>query len=242
MIKTRYTLFALFSYSLGFSQRNRDTLALAEDHNTPIVPRNFKRDLNERYSGNNFNYDVGDGESQNLLARFFTWLSDWLQRVFGIDLPSGTAHVLEIIIYILLGLLAIYLLVRFLTGEQASAIFSKKATSFGNLDLSEEHIENIDLDTLLATALSQNNYRSAIRYQYLKALKTLSKKEIIVWQYEKTNQDYQNEISLPDIKSVFKEISYLYDYVWYGEQEIDEQRYVAAQVKFDLINKLDSNG
>ncbi|GGW33283.1 DUF4129 domain-containing protein [Arenibacter certesii] len=242
MIKAHSTFCTIFSYSLGFPQRNKDTLALAEDNSTAIIPRRFKGDLNERYSGNNFNYDVGDGESQNLISRFLTWLSDWLQKLLGIDLPPGTAQVLEIIVYILMGLLAIYLLIRFLTGEQASAIFSKKATSFGNLDLSEEHIENIDLDSLLATALSQNNYRSAIRYQYLKALKTLSQKEIIVWQYKKTNQDYQNEISRPDIKSVFKEISYLYDYVWYGEQEIDAPKYRAAQIKFDHINKLGGNG
>ncbi|MCM4168843.1 hypothetical protein KCTC52924_02539 [Arenibacter antarcticus] len=242
MIKIKRTLCALFLFSLGYSQGNRDTLALNEDHNTPISIREFTTDLNDKYNGSDFNYKIGDGESQNLLSRSFIWLTDWLKTMLGIDLPPGTAQILEIIVYILMGLLAIYLLVRFLTGERASAIFNKKAISFGNLDLSEEHIENIDLDSLLANALSQNNYRSAIRYQYLKALKTLSVQQVIVWKYEKTNQDYENEISTPSIKSVFKEVSYLYDHVWYGEKEIDELKYRAAQLKFDLINNHSSNG
>lgn len=242
MIKTQHILYAFFISFLGLSQEKKDTLALSEDRNSPIAIKTFLADLDQKYNGREFNYEIGDGESQNLLARFLTWLGDWLNRAFGIDLPPGLSQILEIIIYVLMGILAIYLLVRFFTGEQAFAIFNKKATSFGNLDLSEEHIENIDLDALLADAISQKNYRSAIRYQYLKALKTLSLQQIIVWQYEKTNRDYENEIHTPSTKAVFKEISYLYDYIWYGEQEIDEPKYKTAQSKFDLINNPGNNG
>src|SRR5690554_5687171 len=189
--------------SSGYSQGNRDSLALAEDTEMRIDIRSFGENLDQKYKGKDFNYDIQDGESQNLLARFFIWLMDRLKSIFGIDLPPGTARILEVIIYILMGLLALYLLIRFLTGEQASAIFRKKSTPFITFDLSEEHIENIDLDALLEDAVAQKNYRSAIRYRYLQVLKTLSQKQIIAWQYEKTNQDYEVEINLPRIKGLF---------------------------------------
>lgn len=208
----------------------------------PIEIRSFGEDLNQKYKGKDFNYDIKDGESQNLLARFFTWLMDRLQNVFGIELPPGTARILEIIIYVLMGLLALYLLIRFLTGEHASAIFSKKSTPFITFNLSEEHIENIDLEALLEDAVAQKNYRSAIRYQYLRVLKTLSQKQIIAWQYEKTNQDYEGEINLPQIKGHFKEVSYLYDHIWYGEQHIDEQKYRIAEGKFNVLINADPHG
>lgn len=223
--------------SSGYSQGNRDSLALAEDTEMRIDIRSFGENLDQKYKGKDFNYDIQDGESQNLLARFFTWLMDRLKSIFGIDLSPGTARILEIIIYILMGLFAIYLLIRFLTGEHASAIFRKKATAFTRFDLSEEHIENIDLDALLEDAVAHKNYRSAIRYQYLKVLRALSGKQIITWQYEKTNQDYEREINVPQIKGLFKEVSYLYDHIWYGEQDIDELKYGAIREKFaQLIN------
>lgn len=209
---------------------------------SPIQLRSFGDDLGQKYGGNDFIYDTRDGESENLLSRFFTWLMDRLNTIFGIDLPPGTARILEIIIYVLMGLLAVYLLIRFLTGEQAFAIFRKGSVPFMTPNLSEEHIENIDLDTLLGDALAQKNYRSAIRYQYLKVLRSLSGKQIITWQYEKTNQDYEREIHIPQIKGLFKEVSYLYDHIWYGEQDIDEPKYRAAQEKFVQLINTDTYG
>lgn len=58
---------------------------------------------------------------------------------------------------------------------------------------------------------------------------------MIRWQYEKTNLDYQNEISTPSVKSIFKEVSYLYDYIWYGEQPIDETKYRTAEARFTTL-------
>lgn len=199
-------------------------------------------DLSQKYTGKDFNYNIKDGESQNILDRFFTWLMDKLQNVFGIELSPGVQKVMEIAIYVLLGLLALYLLIRFLTGERASAIFRKDATSFARFDLSEEHIENIDLDALLGDAVAHKNYRSAIRFQYLKVLKTLSQKQIIIWHYEKTNLDYEKEINAPEMKGLFKEVSYLYDHIWYGQQDIDEQKYHVAETRFKLLINMDTHG
>src|SRR5690606_7261386 len=113
------------------------------------------------------------------------------------------------LIYGLMGVLAIYLLIRFLTGENASAIFRKKETTIVNPNLAEEHMESLDLDALISDAIQQKNYRLAIRYQYLKTLKTLSKHQIIEWHYEKTNKDYENEIKALKIRLLFKDVSYL---------------------------------
>lgn len=209
---------------------------------TAIDLRSFGAELDKKYKGKDFDYEVQDGETQNMLARFFTWLMDRLKNIFGIDLPPGTAKILEIVIYVLMGILALYLLIRFLTGEHASAIFRKKATPIATFDLSEAHIENVDLNTLLADALAEKNYRAAIRYQYLKVLKTLSRQQIITWQYEKTNQDYEKEISAAQIKGPFKEVSYLYDHIWYGQQDVDEEKYRAAEDKFALLINTDTYG
>lgn len=236
---TLYSFLFLFSWS---AQEETDTIAINEDLEGTLVLRSLDENLAQKYQGNEFNYDIKDGESQNLLARFLNWLMNGLKNVFGIDLPPGITQILEYLIYFLMGALAIYLLVRFLTGESASAIFRKKATSFTNINLAEEHIESLDMDVLISDAIHQKNYRLAIRYQYLKVLKTLSRQQIIEWHYEKTNQDYEKEINVPETKLHFKEVSYLYDHIWYGEQEIDEHKYRVAQLKFAHLNNVGVNG
>ena len=239
LVATFYCFFILFP---GLAQGEKDSVPLPQDTNTKLVLRTLDENLSEKYQGKEFNYDIKDGDSQNLLARFLNWVMNGLRNVFGIDIPPGITQLMEYLIYGLMGALAIYLLIRFLTGENASAIFRKKEAPAINLNLAEEHIESLDLDTLISDAIQQKNYRLAIRYHHLKVLKTLSQHQIIEWHYEKTNQDYEKEIKVPETKLLFKDVSYLYDHIWYGEQEIDEFKYKAAQMKFVHLNNISTHG
>ena len=135
-----------------------------------------------------------------------------------------------------MGILALYLLIKFLVGENLSSVFTKKAVPVFDMELSEEQLAQVDLDALLQTALEKRDYRLAIRYQYLKVLKILSEKNIIEWNFDKTNLDYQKEINVPRTKVAFIEVSNLYDHIWYGEQELDEIKYHVAQRRFKTLN------
>ena len=211
-------------------------MQLKEDTDQAINQRTFDGQLSEKYQGEEFNYDIKDGDAQNLIERFLQWFFQTLRDNFGINIAPEVMQIIEYFIYILMGSLVIYLLVRFLIGEKVSSIFKKNSPGIIDLNLSEDHIENVDLDELLNKALGQKDFRLAIRYQYLKALKTLSQKSIIDWHFEKTNWDYLKEISTPSIQSLFKEVSYLYDYIWYGEQLIDEEIYGAAEARFRALD------
>ena len=227
-----YILFMCVSFC--FSQAEKDSIPI--DKSSSLVERKLSDNLDEKYQGDEFDYDVKTGEAENLLARFFNWLGRILRNTFGIDIPPGAFKVMEIIVYILMGGLVIYLLIRVLINEKFNSIFTKKAKSIIDIDLAEQHIENIDLDALLSDAIKQGEYRLAIRYQFLKVLKLLSQKNLIDWHFEKTNSDYQQEIEKPDIKARFKEVAYIYDYIWYGEQEIDTNKYNAANALFGLLS------
>ena len=243
MIKFQYaTIFCFLVHYSGISQGVRDSLAMPVDTTTNMALRTFQGNLVEKYQGKEFNYNLKDGESKNLLSRLISWLLDVLNNVFGIDLPPGTIQVLEYIVYFAMVLVAIYLMVKFFCGENASAIFRKKATSSMDINLEEEHIADLDLDSLISEAQTHRNYRLAIRYQYLKVLKTLAQQQLIAWDYEKTNLDYQKEIDLPKVKVLFRDVSYVYDHIWYGEKEIDEERYKAVQHSFTSLYNMKANG
>lgn len=241
MIKLYFAiLFLCFSF-FGFSQEEKDSLQLIEDTSQILETRSFNQELSEKYSGEEFDYSSTEGETQNLISRFFLWLNNLLKDTFGFNLDPAIFKILEIIIYIAAGILAIYLLARFFAGENLSSLFSKKATSIIDINLSEEHIENIDLDAKIKEALIQKDYRLAVRYHYLRTLKNLSLKNIITWEYEKTNSDYQNEITVTELKPLFQEVSYLYDYIWYGEQDIDENGFKTAEKHFTEIENRTPN-
>lgn len=197
----------------------------------------FKEEINKRYSGRDFNYNNHDTGGvnllQQLLRKFFGWLSD----TFGFDVDFIDYQTLEYIVYGLLATGALYLIIKFLLQSPMNSVFkieNKNMEAFGYL---EEDIQQVDFDNLIKSALKDSNYRLATRYLYLKALKDLTNKNIIDWHYDKTNSDYLNEISDDNIKHLFKRISYIYDYVWYGEFAIDEQAFTKNQVDFSTLNK-----
>lgn len=232
MRKILLSLIALFLLSLGFSQQDRDSVRLKMDTGQVLEIRDFDGVLNEKYKGGDFLYDRKDGEAQNLLALFLSWALNGLQSVFGIDLPPYLLETMEYLLYFFMGILAIYLLVRFFVGENWSSLFTKKAEIVTDINLSETHIDVVDLDVLIQSAVMQGNFRLAVRYHYLKTLKLLSQKGLIEWHYEKTNMDYLNEIGSATLKSGFREVSYIYDHIWYGEKDVDAANYQKVQMRF----------
>ncbi|WP_405383283.1 hypothetical protein [Maribacter sp. LLG6340-A2] len=236
----KYTLLILsyiwFTYC-SFGQISKQS-AIPVDSNSTIVPKEWTEDLSQKYTGEEFNYTLKTGESQNLLARFITWIGQGLQSIFGIELSPQALQLIERIIYLLMVILAIYLLVKVLTNENFNAIFTRKAKNLSTVNLTEEHIETIDLNKLLSDAIQAQNYRLAIRYQFLLTLQKLSKHDIITWHFEKTNTDYFSEIKEKNLQQGFKKISYLYDHIWYGEQIIDSNRYKQYTIEFESMNKL----
>jgi hypothetical protein len=145
--------------------------------------------------------------------------------------------VVEFLVYLLLTIFIGYFIIKLLLGQNTSSFFNRKTATVNPLTIDEEHIEHLNLDTFIDDALAQKNYRLAIRYMYLKALKELSSNNIISWHFEKTNNDYYNEIKDPLLKDNFKKVSYLYDYVWYGEFDLDEIGFTNAQKDFERLTK-----
>ncbi|WP_321538612.1 hypothetical protein [Flavobacterium piscinae] len=65
----------------------------------------------------------------------------------------------------------------------------------------------------------------------------MSYKNMIEWDIEKTNSDYLYELKEPLFKSDFEYVSYLYNYIWYGEFELDEPTFEKAKSAFEKIIK-----
>ena len=202
----------------------------------------FKENFKENYSDSDFNYSINDTGGINLMQRVLRKFFNWLGDVFGFDIDFIDYETLEYIVYGLLGVIVLYLLIKFLLENPVSSVFKTENKDIEGFSYVEENREQIDFENLISKALKEKNYRLATRYLYLKSLKSLANKQIIEWHYEKTNSDYLNEIKDSQLKTLFKRVSYIYDYVWYGEFPIDEESFNKNKADFNDLIKTTQHG
>lgn len=215
-----------------------------------VIPRDssnidvtyFKDNFKDHYSGDDFNYAINDTGGINLMQRILKKFFDWMGDLFGFDIDFIDYKTLEYIVYGLLGVIVLYLLIKFLLQNPVSSVFKTENKTIDGFSYVEENIEQIDFDKLISKALKANNYRLATRYLYLKSLKVLANKKTIEWHYEKTNSDYFNEIKDSKIKALFMRVSYIYDYVWYGEFPINEASFNKNKDDFNQLIKTSQHG
>lgn len=236
LVNRLFPILFLLLNTLCTNASEKDSLSVAVD-SSKLAPLHFSEDLSQKYSGSDYDYDSMQGEAENFLGRAISWFFDKIGQIFGIHLTPGMYEIIKLIVYSLLIIFAIYILVKLLVGDNASSLFSRQSKLVAPLNIQEEHIENVDLDTYIKNALKEENYRLAIRYMYLKSLKLLSLNNLIEWHFEKTNTDYYQEIENISLKENFKKASYLYDNIWYGEYSLDKNGFENAQKDFERLNQ-----
>lgn len=242
MIKTFFALNLDLAHGLLTTQGlNRGLDSITQNKikidSSQITVTPFKEGINDRYNGNDFNYDINDTGGINLLQSLLSKFFNWLRDVFGININFIDYKTLEMIIYGLLAVGALYLLIRFLLENPIGKIFKEPETTFDGFKYVEEHITEVDFEKLISQAISDGNLRLATRFLYLKSLKSLASKQIIEWHFDKTNNDYLNEIKNAETRQLFKKISYVYDYVWYGEFPLDRQQFEHNKQHFSQLQK-----
>lgn len=111
--------------------------------------------------------------------------------------------------------------------------FQKKNESLPiDINNAEQLIQSADFEQLISEIEKQGDTRQSIRLYYLWLLKDLKESELIVWLPEKTNADYLSELKQEALRKQFSYLSYLYNYIWYGEFSITDEDYLAAKNAF----------
>jgi hypothetical protein len=97
--------------------------------------------------------------------------------------------------------------------------------------------EEDNLDELIATAEQQGNFRQAVRYRYRKLLKDMDERKLIKLDAKRTNWDYVSSLSGNPLKKQFLLLTRAYEYIWYGEFNINNEQYEYVKTEFQAINK-----
>ena len=182
-----------------------------------------------------FNYNREEG-GKSFLDRLLEKIGRLLKSLFGIGNLNKAADVTVLIFKILCGLVVlvvIYFIIRLLMNHKGKWFFKKKNESITiDINNTEQLIQLADFEQLISEIEKQGDTRQSIRLYYLWLLKDLKDKELIDWKPEKTNADYLSELKNENLRSKFTYLSYLYNFIWYGEFSIGDEDYITAKKAF----------
>jgi len=164
---------------------------------------------------------------ESLWQRILRWIYEFFRLVNKGGKP------LEYIIYVLLFVILLIVIFKLLGLDYQTLVLRKKKTTVGDIPVFEEDIHTLDIQALIDESIRNRHYRFAVRWLYIKLLKTLSEKDMIEWEINKTNTDYARELRNTDRYKPFNRLTFIFEYVWYGEFEPDKEGLLKYKSEFD---------
>lgn len=236
-----FLFFLSFTLFVQLSFAQQDSLSVKNDDSKIEVRKITENDLKTYKEDKAFNY-IEEIEEESFIQKFQRWLQNILTKIweaiFGVGTATGFLYfVFNILPYILLAFLVFLLVKFFLKVNSRNIVYGEQKNASFQFTEEEHIIKNEDINALISEAIKNQNYRLAIRYYYLQTLKYLTEKSIISWEPEKTNEDYIKEISKDSLSADFKNVTKIYDYVWYGEFGIDQLKFEKLKSTFETVNK-----
>ena len=145
----------------------------------------------------------------------------------GFSVGSGFLKVFffSLVIFILVLVLLHFLNVPIFRGK-----IKKRTFDIFNPD--DGDIHEADLERMLRIALQDGQYKLAIRLYYLIIIRELSGKKIITWTKDKTNREYLNEMRPTRHYSPFRELTNIFERIWYGSEEVNAEHFEKIDPEF----------
>ncbi|HMG10715.1 MAG TPA: DUF4129 domain-containing protein [Mucilaginibacter sp.] len=222
----------LFLYASASVQAKKAPAKLRTDSSAVVVKNFNAKALKAYYNDKNFNYNGPAQGEASAWDRFWAYFWDKLFSKLD-NSPLAGSIIKYTFLIIAIGLL-VYFIFR-LMGMDAIKLLQGEArkTSLAYTE-SLENIHELNFDSEIEKAVSQHNYRLAVRLLYLKCLKQLSDSNLIHWQIDKTNSAYVLELNNLSQRQAFLLLTRQFEYVWYGGFTIDG-------TAFQNINQLFQN-
>jgi hypothetical protein len=133
-----------------------------------------------------------------------------------------------------------FLIYRFIGEGNVFGTKSRKiAVSSDEIDLEniEENLEKAELDPIISKAIATKNFPLAIRLYYLAILKELTLAGAIKWKKDKTNRIYVQEMQPHPLMENFRQVTTIFERVWYGDTPLDEVGFEQIQPSFQGLLK-----
>ncbi|MFC2721065.1 MAG: DUF4129 domain-containing protein [Flavobacteriaceae bacterium] len=225
----------------AYEERKMDSLLNSiKETDDVIFPKTFPENYKNKYKSKEYDY-TATKPRESLWERLQRKFIELLESIFGSinsNKPFDFAEsIMRFLAIIIIGFV-LYFLIKFLISKEGSFFFGKKNKKI-NIEVNElhENIHEINFQESIKGYERNRDFRYAVRYQFLWILKILADKNIIEWNPEKTNRDYMTEIKEKQLQGKFRDATKIFDYVWYGEFEIDENSYHQMKEKWSVFHE-----
>jgi hypothetical protein len=211
--------------------------AKADGVNLRVIPKDSLSEIQLRSISQNsldsllqlkaFQYHSNEGSTFSLLG----WLSNFISKIIGRQIRS-----IEIpgwLWYLVMIALTIFIIYKIIRSNFKPVFYNPVANGKQEQEGIPENIHSLALDELIALALSAADFRTALRFQYLKLLKLLFDKGIVEYRKEKSNHDYQKDLAELSISRPFSRLTVIYEWVWYGKFILSYQDYSILSPEFE---------
>ena len=145
---------------------------------------------------------------------------------------SEYKYIAILIIIVALFIILIILILRLLRDTKLVNLKNSANNQISDID----NIETAHLESMLHNAIVIDNYKEAVRYQYLILIRTLSQYSLIAWKKDKTNGQYVKEMLGKNGFEHFIQLTQRFEYIWYGEASVKKSDYYNLLPLFNQIN------
>ena len=114
--------------------------------------------------------------------------------------------------------------------------------SSSNLAPDAESVDTNDIFSInyqreIEKAVAMSEYRLAIRLMFLRLLKDLADHDIIQYKQDSTNLDYLMQMQSTGMYPDFFRLTRNYEYSWYGQFDVDKEKFVVIKKEFDNFDR-----
>lgn len=258
MLKYLFAFLFLLTVSIGIAQKVspvitdtsaykpvKDTTAVGSEFNegdekefsgspdtTQIEVRKFStNDVEKLKADPDLIYTQPPTVAESLWDRFKRLIAWFFSTIFE---KATTTDLGRFLVYLLAIILSIVVIMMLLKVNAFKVFYSGADSGKQNYQVFHENIHEMDFDALIREATEKKEYRLATRLVFLHALKILSDKQLIDFKPGKTNHEYVEELTTGEIKTGLNELSFYFDYAWYGNFAINETQFQKVKGTFSF--------
>ena len=145
------------------------------------------------------------------------------------------SRLLKLLLWVALAVVIIFAIYQVMVANNFFLI-SRRKRNRSTTNRDEEDLTPDNLEERILEETRNKNYRQAVRYMYLKTLKLLSEYNFITLHAKSTNQDYIRQMYNHSGLVKFRQLTRIYEYVWYGEFDPNESQFNVIRSNFNQFN------
>ena len=195
-----------------------------------VQTKNFDQTtLDQLKSDPDYSFKEPPTIAESLWDRFKRWIGQLIDAILKGATTTGIGQILMYVI----GIMLVSAIIMLLLKVDAFRVFYSGADR-GKIHngLFNENIHEMDFEKLIRDAAQKEEYRQGTRLILLYSLKLLADKNHIRWEAGKTNHDYVDELSTKELKTGLNEISFYFDYAWYGNFDVNKETFRRVENTF----------